>query len=130
MNVAIIQARLSSSRLPGKIFLEVCGKPLLEHMIARVKHSKKLDEVIVATSTNKMDDLIKEWCKKNQIKCFRGPEQDVLKRYKLANDFINGDTIIRLCSDCPLIDPKVIDDVLEIYEGNNFDFVSNLYPVE
>jgi len=130
MNVAIIQARLSSSRLPGKILLEVCGKPLLEHMISRVKRSKKIDEIIVATSINKMDDLIEDWCKKNQIKCFRGPEQDVLKRFKLAKDFINGDTIIRLCSDCPLIDPKVIDDVLEIYETNNFDFVSNLFPVE
>lgn len=129
MNVAIIQARLSSSRLPGKILLEVCGKPLLEHMITRVKRSKKIDEIVIATSTNKIDDLIEEWCKKNQIKCFRGPEQDVLKRYKLANDFINGDTIVRLCSDCPLIDPKIIDDVLETYESNDYDFVSNLFPV-
>lgn len=129
MNIGIIQARLFSSRLPGKIMLEVCGKPLLEHMITRVKHSKKLDDVIVATSVNKLDDLIEDWCQKHQIKCFRGPEQDVLKRLKLAKDFFNGDTIIRLCSDCPLIDPKIIDDVLGIYESNNYDFVSNLFPL-
>jgi spore coat polysaccharide biosynthesis protein SpsF (cytidylyltransferase family) len=130
MNVAIIQARLSSSRLPGKIFLEVCGKSLLEHMITRVKRSKKIDELIIATSTNKLDDIIEEWCKHHQIKCFRGPEQDVLKRFKLAKDFINADTIIRLGADSPLIDPKIIDDVLEIYEQNNYDFVSNLFPVD
>tara|TARA_B100000959_G_C14983157_1_gene624392 strand:+ start:1142 stop:1903 length:762 start_codon:yes stop_codon:yes gene_type:complete len=130
MNAAIIQARLSSSRLPGKIFLEVCGMSMLEHMITRVKRSKKIDEILIATSNNSADDLIEIWCKKHQVKCFRGPEQDVLKRYKLAKDFINADTIIRLGADSPLIDPKIIDDVLQTYEQNNFDFVSNLFPVE
>ena len=128
MNIGIIQARLSSSRLPGKIMLEVCGKTLLEHMIIRVNQSKKLDNVIVATSTNKIDDVIEDWCKSNQINCFRGPEHDVLKRFKLAKDFVNADTVIRFCSDCPLIDPKIIDDVIEIYESNNYDFVSNSFP--
>ena len=130
MIAAIIQARMSSTRLPGKIFLEACGMSMLEHMITRVKHSKKIDEVVIATSNNSADDLIEEWCKKHKIKCFRGPEQDVLKRYKLTSDFINADTIIRLCADSPLIDPKIIDDILEIYELNNYDYVTNLFPVD
>ncbi len=130
MNAAIIQARLSSSRLPGKIFLEACGMSMLEHMITRVKRSKKIDEIVIATTNNSVDDLIEIWCKKHKIKYFRGPERDVLKRYKLAKDFINADTIIRLGADSPLIDPKIIDDVLEIYEQNNYDFVSNLFPVD
>jgi spore coat polysaccharide biosynthesis protein SpsF len=128
MNVAIIQARLSSTRLPGKIFLEVCDKSLLEHMITRVKRSKKIDQLIVATSINKHDDVIEDWCTKHDVNCFRGPEQDVLKRFKLAKDSVDADTVIRLCSDSPLIDPKIIDDVIEIYESNNYDFVSNSFP--
>lgn len=130
MNVVIVQARMGSSRLPGKIMMEACGKTMLEHMISRVKRSTKIDELIVATSTNKLDNVIEDWCEKHNILCFRGPEQDVLKRYKLANDTVHGDTIIRLGADSPLIDPKIIDDVLEVYEKNNYDFVSNLFPVE
>lgn len=130
MIAAIIQARMSSSRLPGKIMMEACGKTMLEHMIFRIKQSKKLDEIIVATTTNKLDDVIENWCINNDIKYFRGPENDVLKRFKLAKDFFGVDIIVRLCSDCPLIDPKTIDDVIEIFELNNYDFVSNSFPVE
>lgn len=130
MNLAIIQARLASTRLPAKIMLEVCGKTLLEHMIERVKHSKKIDEIVIATTDNKLDDIIVEWCKKHKIKFFRGPELDVLKRFKLTNDIYDADTIVRICSDNPLIDPKTIDEILEIYKSNNYDFVSNLFPLE
>ena len=130
MITAIIQARMSSSRLPGKIMMEACGKTLLEHMICRVKQSKKLDEIIVATSINKLDNVIENWCIKNNIKYFRGPEDDVLKRFKLTKDFFKPDTIVRLCSDCPLIDPNIIDDVINIYELNNYDFVSNSFPTK
>lgn len=130
MIAAIIQARMASSRLPGKIMLQACGKTMLEHMVSRVKQSKKLDEIIVATTINKLDDVIENWCIKNNIKCFRGPENDVLKRFKLAKDFFSVDIIVRLCSDCPLIDPKIIDDVIEVFELNNFDFVSNSFPTE
>lgn len=129
MIAAIIQARISSTRLPGKIMMETCGKTMLEHMILRIKQSKKLDEIIVATSINKLDDIIEEWCKKNNIKCFRGPENDVLKRYKLAKDFFNVDIVVRIGADSPLMDPKIIDDVVELFESNNYDYVTNLFPV-
>jgi spore coat polysaccharide biosynthesis protein SpsF len=130
MIAAIIQARMSSTRLPGKIMMETCGKTMLEHMILRVRQSKKLDEVIVATTKNKLDDVIEKWCITNKIKCFRGPENDVLKRFKLTKDYFKVDVIVRLCSDCPLIDPKIIDDVIEIFQFNDYDFVSNLFPIE
>jgi spore coat polysaccharide biosynthesis protein SpsF len=125
----IIQARMSSTRLPEKIMLEVCGKTLLEHMILRIKKSRKIDKILVATTINKKDDVIEKFCKEKQIQCFRGPEDDVLSRYKLANDYLNSDIIVRICSDCPLLDSNIIDDVINTFEKGNYDYVNNLVPL-
>jgi len=129
MIAAIIQARMSSTRLPEKIMLEVCGKTLLEHMILRIKKSKKIDKILVATTTNEKDDVIENFCKKKQIECFRGSEDDVLSRYKFASDYLNSNIIVRLCSDCPLLDANIIDDVIDTFQKGNYDFVNNLYPL-
>jgi spore coat polysaccharide biosynthesis protein SpsF len=129
MIAGIIQARLGSSRLPGKIMLEACGKSMLELMIERVKRSKKLDKIIIATSTNAQDDKIVEFCKKAKIDCYRGAEDDLLARYKGAADTFGVDTIVRLTSDTPIIDAETIDDTVEAYLKNNYDFVSNCYPM-
>ena len=91
MIVAIIQARMGSSRLPGKIMLKTCGKTFLEHVIDRVIKSKTLDKVVVATSLNKNDDVIEDLCKKKNILYFRGSENDVLSRYKMAADKTHAD---------------------------------------
>jgi len=127
--VAIIQARMDSTRLPGKAMLKVCEKPLLEHMVDRVLRSKKIEKIIVATTTNKIDDVIVEFCKLKGIDYFRGSREDVLGRYKQAADYTEASIIVRLTSDCPLIDPKIIDRGINIYLNNNYDFVSNITPL-
>lgn len=129
MITGIIQARMDSTRLPGKTMLPVCGKSLLEHMIDRVKHSKTIQKIVVATTTNKIDELIVNFCESNKIEFVRGSHDDVLSRYKLASDFSNADVIVRLTSDCPLIDPNVIDKGVKIFQNNEYDFVSNVTPL-
>lgn len=129
MIAGIIQARLGSSRLPGKIMLQACGKSMLELMIERVKRSEKLEKIIIATSTNNEDDEIVEFCKRVKIDCYRGSEYDLLTRYKEAADTFGADVIVRLTSDTPIIDSKTIDDAVEVYVKNNYDFVSNCYPM-
>lgn len=129
MIAAIIQARMGSSRLPGKIMLNVCGKSMLEHLIDRIKNSKKLDKIIVATSTNPEDDEIVNFCSLNNISFFRGSENDVLSRYFETAKFFSVNTIIRLTADTPILDSNTIDKIIQVYQENNFDFVSNSSPL-
>lgn len=123
--VCIIQARMGSTRLPGKILKEIDGKPLLEYQIERLKKCKLIDELIIATTTNEEDNQIEGFCLKNNIQSYRGSEQDVLARYYGAAREFNADIIIRITSDCPIIDPDVVDEVIENYENSHFDYVSN-----
>lgn len=129
MIAAIIQARIGSSRLPGKIMLNVCGKPLLEHLIHRIKNSKKLDKIIIATTTNKEDNEVVDFCSSRNIAFFRGSQNDVLSRYYETAKFFSVDTIVRLTADTPLLDSQTIDKTIQVYEENNFDFVSNSSPL-
>lgn len=123
--VAIIQARMGSTRLPGKIMKEVMGKPLLEYQIERVKRAKTIDEIIIATTTKKADDQIAEFCEQLSIPCYRGSEEDVLARYYEAATKYKADIIVRITSDCPVIDPEVIDRVVDKYLNGGYDYVSN-----
>lgn len=126
---AVIQARMNSSRLSGKIMLKVKSKSMLEHMILRVKHSKTIDKIIIATSKENSDDVIEKFCLEKQIDCYRGSENDVLERfYETAKKF-SLDTIVRLTGDTPLINPLVIDEVVNYYQNNDFDYVSNIFPL-
>jgi len=129
MIAAIIQARMGSSRLSGKIMLETCKKPLLKHMIERIQLTETVDEIVIATSTNKNDDVIEDFCKKNKIVCFRGSENDVLSRYKMAADMVHADIIVRLTSDTPLLNHIILDKVVRVYTKNKYDYVSNCYPL-
>lgn len=113
--VIITQARTGSTRLPGKVLREVCGKTLLEHHVDRLLCSDHVDEVIVATSTALGDDAIEDLCKARGYKVFRGDEADVLSRYAGAAEAFGGDVILRVTSDCPLIDPAVIDDLVDMF---------------
>ncbi|RDE29630.1 cytidylyltransferase domain-containing protein [Parageobacillus thermoglucosidasius] len=124
---AIIQARMSSTRLPGKILKKVLDKTLLEYQIERVKRAKTIDEIIIATTTKKSDDRIVQLCQQLSIPYYRGSEEDVLSRYYEAATEFNVDVIVRLTSDCPIIDPNVIDKVVEHYLENKgrYDYVSN-----
>ena len=129
MIAAIIQARTGSSRLPGKILKEVCGKSLLQHMIERVSNSNTLDKIIIATTTKKEDDIIVKFCKEKNLLCYRGSENDVLSRYKFAAEKFNVDTIVRLTSDTPLMHFSIIDEVVRTYINNDYDYVSNGVPL-
>ncbi|KHF39884.1 cytidylyltransferase domain-containing protein [Halalkalibacter okhensis] len=123
--VAIIQARMGSTRLPGKILKKVMGKTLLEYQLERVRRAKQIDEIIIATTEKKEDDVIVQICNQNSIRCFRGSEENVLERYYKAGLKYHADLIVRLTSDCPLIDPFIIDRVITTYLQHNYDYVSN-----
>ncbi|SDK04055.1 cytidylyltransferase domain-containing protein [Sediminibacillus albus] len=125
--IAIIQARMGSTRLPGKIMKKVMNKTLLEYELEQVKRAALIDQIVVATTKNKTDDIIIDLCKQLSIPAFRGSEEDVLSRYYEAATEYKGDVIVRLTSDCPLIDPLVIDKVVREYLKNqkNYDYVSN-----
>ncbi|RLA64057.1 MAG: spore coat biosynthesis protein F [Epsilonproteobacteria bacterium] len=121
--VAIIEARMGSTRLPGKSLKKILGKPMLELLIDRVRKAKLIDELVVATSENKKDNAITTLAKKLGVGCFRGSETDVLDRVLNAAKTHEADHIVELWGDCPLIDPDIIDDLIRYYLNNEFDLV-------
>jgi spore coat polysaccharide biosynthesis protein SpsF len=123
--IATIQCRMTSTRLPGKILLPACGKPLLAHMIERLNRVPGIDQIVIATTTNAQDDCLEEFAHKNGLGCHRGSEQDVLKRIVEAAQKYQGDTLVHLTSDCPLIDPIAVQQVIDKYQEGKWDFVSN-----
>lgn len=125
--VCIIQARVGSSRLPGKVLKEICGKTVLEHDIDRLKRVKNIDEIVIATTTEEKDIEIENEAKRLGVKYFRGSENDVLSRYYYAAKEANADIVIRVTSDCPCMDSKLIDDMIIkfIRENNKFDYMNN-----
>jgi spore coat polysaccharide biosynthesis protein SpsF len=128
MIACIIQARMGSTRLPGKILKTLGGKPMLWHVVDRCRAATKVDRVIVATTTNPEDDAVHSFCMENGIPCFRGSSDDVLERYHGAAKEVGTDTIVRVTSDCPLIDPAVIDMCIGAFESQPVDYVSNVLP--
>jgi len=123
--VCIIQARMGSTRLPGKVLKDLFGKKALEHLIERVKQSKLIDEIIIATTESEQDNAIVEQAEKSGVKYFRGSENDVLSRYYNAAKENSADIVIRITSDCPLIDPFIIDDVIRFFQENDYSIVTN-----
>jgi spore coat polysaccharide biosynthesis protein SpsF len=128
--IIVVQARTSSTRFPGKIMMPLAGKPLLVRMLERVSASKTADSFIVATTGSKDDDKIEELCVSENIDCYRGHLTDLLDRHYKAGVKYNADVVIKIPSDCPLIDPRIINKVVNYYLKNidTFDFVSNLHP--
>ena len=123
--VAIIQARMTSTRFPGKVLKTIAGKPMLWYMVNRTRTAKMINDVVVATSTDLSDDLIEDFCKINKIKYFRGDLDNVLKRYYETAKKFNANVIVRVTSDCPLIDGKLIDEGLKEFIGGDYDYLSN-----
>jgi len=123
--IAITQARMSSSRFPGKVLQILCGSPLLEIHLTRIKQSKLIAELVVATTTNTADAPILSLCNKTHTKYFRGSEEDVLDRFYQAALPHMPDLVVRLTSDCPLIDPALIDAVILECLVKKLDYVSN-----
>lgn len=123
--IATIEARMTSTRLPGKVLMEACGKPMLELMVERVRRSALLDDVVVATTTNKEDDKVVEMCDRIGCMYYRGSETDVLLRVLEAAQSVSADVIVELTGDCPCIDWRHIDYLLKYYLEHDYDFVAN-----
>lgn len=128
--VTVIQARSGSSRLANKIFLTLTGKPLLYRMFERVAASELKGTIVIATTTESSDDNVESFCKDHKINIYRGHQTDLLDRHYQAAKIFSADAVIKIPSDCPLIDSKVIDKVIQFYLNNinNYDYVSNLHP--
>ena len=128
MVVAIIQARMGSTRLPGKVLMKVGNQVLLSFMIKRVFKSKLIDKVVVATTTNQSDNEIESFCIKNNFDYYRGSENDVLDRYYLSAKKFNAETVVRMTADCPLVDPFIIDETIKLFFNKKVDYAANACP--
>lgn len=128
--IVFVQARIGSTRLPGKVLKKVLNKELLIYEVERIKRAKKVDDVVVITSTNKEDNLIYDLCQSNNIKCHRGSENDLLDRHYQAAKMYQADFVVKIPSDCPLVDPNIIDEVINLWLDNQdkYDYVSNYHP--
>lgn len=122
---AIIQARTGSSRLPEKVMKDLDGKTVLAHVIERVRQSNRIDEIVIATTVEPEDAVIEKEAIKMGVRVFRGSEADVLSRYYYAAKENHIDVVVRITSDCPLIDPQVIDEIVSFYMANHYTIVSN-----
>ena len=131
-NNAIIQARIGSTRLPGKILKELSGKPMLWHIVERLLHSKLIDKIIIATSDLPDDDQTEKFCIENGLTFFRGSSSNVLSRYYETAKKYPSDLIIRITADCPVIDPEIIDNMLKFFidksKNARIDYLSNVHP--
>lgn len=126
--VAIVQARMTSSRLPGKVLEPLCGMPMIVFMLHRVALSETVDEVVLATSTDPSDNELAQSVQKHGFSCYRGDLDDVLMRFYEAAKQTRADIVVRLTGDCPLIDADVIDAVVRKLKQSGADYVSNTYP--
>ncbi len=130
MTVAVVQARLGSTRLPRKVLRTACGRTFLEHLVERLSNSA-VERIVIATSASDRDDPIVELCRRRAYECFRGSEHDVLDRYVQAARHAAADLVVRITADCPLIDPEIVDLLLAEY-GRRRDgvaLVTNRHPL-
>ena len=123
--IAIVQARMGSTRLPGKVLADLCGAPLLQRQLERVRRATSLDRVVVATSTDETDLPIAELCESLDVPCFRGDLNNVLARFLGAISEFNPEVVVRITADCPLISPSVIDSIVHSFFESDCDYLSN-----
>jgi spore coat polysaccharide biosynthesis protein SpsF len=127
--VAIIQARMGSSRLPGKVLKEIGSLPMLFRVVLRARRAQTLGQVVIATTTDEGDDAIVDFCTSKGFPCFRGDPYDVLDRYYQAACLFNAQVVVRLTGDCPLIDPFEIDRTVRTFDEVGVDFAANRLPL-
>ncbi len=127
-NQVVIQARLGSTRLPGKVLLPLAGLPVLAHVVNRCRCALKVERVVVATTDLPQDDQIEQWCHENEVALVRGSSDDVLARYMLAIDLFPCQNVVRVTADCPLTDPAILDAMLFLHELQDADYTSNVVP--
>lgn len=118
---------MGSSRLPGKVLADIHGRPALARLHARLRQSERLDGIVLATTENPADDVLAEWADSAGLACFRGSEDDVLRRVVEAHRLMNSDVVVEVCGDTPLIDPGVIDMAIDTFSTNECDVVSTTW---
>lgn len=123
--VIIVQARMGSTRLPGKVLKSVLGKPLLGYLIERLQKVTAANQLIVATTDKEADQAIVDYCQSQHVDVFRGSEENVLDRYIQAGKFASADILVRITADCPIIDPQIVDQVITFYLNHDYHYVSN-----
>lgn len=130
---AIIEARIGSSRLPGKVMYKINNIPIIELLVNRIKKANQVRKIIIATSTSILDDKIIDWAKKKKILFYRGSEEDVMSRVLAAAKYHNVKHILNITGDCPLIDPQLISQFISIYNFNDCEYLNNCkvrsYPI-
>jgi len=125
--IATIEARMTSTRLPGKVLMKVKKKTLLEFLIERLKKVSEIDDIILCTTKNQTDDILVSKAKQLDIKFFRGSENNVLSRVTGAVKKFKADVVVQITADCPIIDFKIVKNLISIYKNNNYDCVTNAF---
>jgi spore coat polysaccharide biosynthesis protein SpsF len=125
--IASIEARMGSSRLPGKVMMDIAGRPAIERLVQRLEACQKLDGIVLATTSNQEDEPLVSWAQEYGLPVFRGSEQDVLERVVGAQRLMAADTVVEVTGDCPLLDPEIIDWGIAMYAQNACDLVSNTW---
>jgi len=126
--VALVQARMGSTRLPGKVLKSIVGKPMIELLLTRLSQSTELDEIVLATSEEKQNDQLQSVVESLGYRCIRGSEKDVLNRFYKSAKCVGADVIVRITGDCPLVDAALVDQCIQGYRGANVDYFSNVSP--
>jgi spore coat polysaccharide biosynthesis protein SpsF (cytidylyltransferase family) len=124
--VAIVQARMTSTRLPGKVLADVCGAPLLQRIVERLRRCSLLDAIVVATTVNRDDDPVEALARKLGVDVYRGDEADVLGRVLAAAEGARADVVVRITADCPVIDPGIVDECIRLRAERSVDYASNV----
>jgi spore coat polysaccharide biosynthesis protein SpsF len=126
--LAIIQARMGSTRLPGKVLLDLGGATVLARVVRRLERSQQISQIVVATTTARADEAIVNECERLRVSSFRGSEGDVLDRYYQAARLYSADTVVRITADCPLIDPALVDETIRVFKDGRADYASDVLP--
>ncbi len=131
--VATIEARMTSSRLPGKVLMSASEKPMLLHLVDRLKTVPSLDDIVIATTINPADNAIVDFAREHSINFYRGSENDVMSRVIESAEKYKADVIVEITGDCPIIDPQIIEQTIQMFKVHNADYVSNAhirgYPI-
>jgi spore coat polysaccharide biosynthesis protein SpsF len=123
--VTIIQARVGSSRLPGKVLMDLGGETVLARVVGRLRRAKLVNEIVVATTDSGIDNAIVRECRRLEVSCFRGSESDVLDRYYRTARSCEAEAVVRITSDCPVIDPQIVDETIRVFQQQRGDYASN-----
>jgi spore coat polysaccharide biosynthesis protein SpsF len=131
--IASIEARMSSSRLPGKVLAPIYGEPAIQRLLVRLRRCKRLDGIILATTTSQADDALQQWAERNSLAYYRGSEQDVLGRVVAAQRQMDGEIVVEVTGDCILLDPELVDMAIDTFLANECDLLTNVrtrsYPM-